>query len=109
MDIAKELIAVSRDIMAMSWGSGPIEMKSSNREAGGWMEDADVDELRERAIREFKRHVGAEPIRTAEKIKGRWYVVTTELGAYRLLRKYRGKWKDIGKHQSHPGWWYTAV
>lgn len=75
-----------------------------------WPEDDDVtDGMKERAIKEFKKHTGGEPIFTAEKIKGHWFPVTTELGAYRIGKKYRSDWKDIGEHQAYRGKWFVKI
>ena len=78
--------------------------------AGDWNEDADVDEVRDRAIAEFKKHTGGEKVVTAMKIKGKWFAFTTELGAYRLAKKYRKDWKDLGESKNiHKGTWYVKI
>lgn len=75
-----------------------------------WFEDDDLTEReREKAIGEFKKHTKGEPVYTAEKIRGNWFPVTTELGAYRIGRKYKVNWKDIGEHQAHRGKWYVKI
>jgi len=90
--IAKELVRLAKDLTAAEWH-----------------EDEDADEGRDKALREFSRHVGGEKILTAEKIKGSWFVFLTELGAYRLAHQYRADWRNIGKAQNHPGWWYVKI
>ena len=74
-----------------------------------WHEDADVDDYRDRTIKELKKHSGGEPVFNAEKVKGKWYGLTTELGAYRIGNKYRVKWKAIGKAQHRSGEWYVCI
>jgi len=75
-----------------------------------WNEDEDADVGRDRAIAEFRKHTGGEPVVTAMKIKGRWTVFTTELGAYRIAHRYRSKWHDIGESKNiHRGTWYVNI
>ena len=91
--VAGELFKVAKDLVSADWN-----------------EDADADDLRVKAIREFQKHTGGEPIVTAMKIKGDWFVFTTELGAYRIAKKYRKDWKDLGESKNiHRGSWYVHI
>ena len=90
--IASELLRIARSLV------------------GDWPEDDDADEGRAKALREFERHVGGEPVEGVMKIGGDWFVFTTELGAYRLARKYRRDWKSLGPSRNYyRGSWYVIV
>ena len=93
MNVSEELLKIARDIQARSWE-----------------EDEDADEYRHRVVKEAKRHTDGEPVETALKIRGDWFIMTTELGAYRILRAYRKGWESIGQAQGdYRGWWYVNI
>lgn len=89
--------------------SEEISKIASLIKSADWFEDDISEAEREKAIKEFKKHTKGEPVFTAEKIKGKWFPVTTELGAYRIGKKYKADWRDIGEHQAHRGKWYVKI
>jgi len=85
-------------------------VKLAKKVVADWNEDEDADALRDKAIREFAKHTGGERILTAMKVRGKWTVFTTELGAYRIARAYRTAWKDVGVSKNiHRGSWYVNL
>ena len=118
--VAQELLKLAKELTA-----GPIDedledlqkvvKASKDLMAKGlvgkdWAEDEDADEYRDRAIDEFKKHAGGEKVFDAMKIKGRWTVFTTELGAYRIGHKYRVNWKEIGESKNvNRGTWHVNL
>jgi len=73
-------------------------------------EDEVTDAEKEKALGEFSKHTGGEPVSGVLKIRGRWTVFTTELGAYRIARKYRSDWKDVGPSRNvFKGSWYVNI
>jgi hypothetical protein len=58
-------------------------------------------------IKEFQRHTRGEKVYSVDEVRGGYHVVTTELGAFRLLLRFKRNWDDVGVESGNL--WYVEI